>query len=264
MRCFSSPGQKLFGIFLTFFCLLLAFSEVQAQRRRPARTVQPKTSVTQPVKRQMQQIAVVVDERLAVLRFEPSLSSIPMQRMRSGRTMLVLENRRADGVIFYRVQLPPEKGGWVQADAVVTNFKNGDDARLAQLIRASSGYEQIERTSIFLENFPHSPFRPAILLLMGDLAEAVAQRLSRDATRRLDVDEMRANGAPLHSFYLNYSGLDRYRKLGVNFVFNTEAKQFHYDGASWREIVKKYPNSYESQEARKRLDSLTEKSKLSR
>jgi hypothetical protein len=42
---------------------------------------------------------------------------------------------------------------------------------------------------------------------------------------------MAASGAPLHSFYLNYVSLDRYRKLDNNFVFNPGTKLLHYDGA---------------------------------
>ncbi|MEQ1604981.1 MAG: hypothetical protein ABL999_08935 [Pyrinomonadaceae bacterium] len=53
--------------------------------------------------------------------------------------------------------------------------------------------------------------------------------------------------------------LDRYRKLGVIFLFNSVAKVYHYDGASWREIVSKFPASVEAVEAQKRLDALTQK-----
>jgi thymidylate kinase len=89
--------------------------------------------------------------------------------------------------------------------------------------------------------------------------EETALKLSSEATRRLDRREMAASGAPLHSFYLNYVSLDRYRRLGVNFLFNSNAKLFHYDGANWQEIVKKFPKSTEVVEAQKRLDSLKEK-----
>jgi hypothetical protein len=89
--------------------------------------------------------------------------------------------------------------------------------------------------------------------------EEIALQLSSDAARRLDRREMAASGAPLHSFYLNFVPLDRYRKLNVNFLFNPKAKLLHYDGASWREIVEKSPKSVEAIEAQKRLDSLKQK-----
>jgi hypothetical protein len=147
----------------------------------------------------------------------------------------------------------------VQSESVFGKFRRGDDERLARLVQASEGFDQIEIATQFLEIYPVSPLRPAILLLFGDLIEETAVNLSRDATRRLDRREMAASGAPLHSFYLNFVMLDRYRKLGVVFLFNSNTKNFHYDGARWREIVTKFPNSTEAAEARKRLDSLKEK-----
>ncbi|MGE3467879.1 MAG: hypothetical protein AB7J13_13225, partial [Pyrinomonadaceae bacterium] len=71
--------------------------------------------------------------------------------------------------------------------------------------------------------------------------------------------EMAASGAPLHSYYLNFNMLDRYRKLGVIFLFNPRTRQFHYDGASWKEITAKHAGTPEAVEAQKRLDSLQQK-----
>jgi len=50
--------------------------------------------------------------------------------------------------------------------------------------------------------------------------------------------------------------LDRYNKQGITFVFDRAAKRYHYDGESWREIVRRYPRSLEASEARQRLDAL--------
>ena len=44
--------------------------------------------------------------------------------------------------------------------------------------------------------------------------------------------------------------------LGILFLFNSTTKLFHYDGASWKEIVSKFAASPEAAEAQKRLDSL--------
>ena len=150
----------------------------------------------------------------------------------------------------------------MQAEAVVAKRKKGDDERLARLVQASEGFEQIERSQLYLENFQNSELSPTILLLLGDLAEENALKLSNEATRRLDRSEMAATGAPLHSFYLNYAGLDRYRKLDINFLFNVNTKQFHYDGASWNTIISKFPKSSEVEEAKKRLDSLKQKMEM--
>jgi hypothetical protein len=124
---------------------------------------------------------------------------------------------------------------------------------------ATMSFEQIELASSFLDIFTKSSLRPAILLLYGDLIEEQARKLSVDAGRRLNRREMAATVAPLHSFYLNYVGLDRFRRLGITFLFNVETKQFHYNGKSWDELIKKYPDAQESIEAKKRIESLKEK-----
>ncbi len=248
--------MKCSSFTFVFLAFLVFTSNTQAQNRR---RFPPKAK--NPIASQPSNNAVVVDERLAVLRFEPSLFSKALIRMQNGRKISILGSKEADGVTFYRITAPPNNYGWVQAEAIAGKFRRGDDARLAKLIQSSDGFEQIERTHIFLETFPDSSLRPAILLLMGDLMEETALRLSNEATRRLDRREMAASGAPLHSFYLNYVSLDRYRRQGINFIFNPNTKILHYDGASWREITKKFPKSAEAVEAQKRLDSLDEKMK---
>ena len=237
---------------LVFLVLLVSAFDATAQKRR----ISPKVRTSAPVKNS--NVAVIVNERLSVLRSEPSFDGRVVQRMQHGRTVMISGSREADGVTFYRVNAAPNYG-WLQAEAVAGTFRRGDDARLAKLVQSSEGFEQLERAKIFLDIFSDSALRPAILLLMGDLMEETALKLSTEATRRLDRREMAASAAPLHSFYLNYVALDRYRRLGVNFNFNSNTKLFHYDGANWREILKKLPKSDEAVEAQKRLDALKEK-----
>lgn len=251
-------------LLLVFLALAVVEAAVQAQKkRRPSIPVKkPSTQQNQNPRENTATVntAIVVDERLAVLRAQPSLYAMPVQRMRRGRTISISGAREADGVTFYRVNLSASEGeGWVQAEAVVGKFRRGDDERLARLVQSSEGFDQIERATIFLENFPKSPLRPAMLLLYGDLIEEAAAVISREATRRLNRREMTATGAPVHSFYLNYTSLDRYRRLGIGFVFNSSTKILHYDGAAWREVLTKFPKSPEAAEAQKRLDSLKEK-----
>ncbi|MBV9216567.1 MAG: hypothetical protein JO053_10345, partial [Acidobacteria bacterium] len=93
----------------------------------------------------------------------------------------------------------------------------------------------------------------------GDLLEEVALKLTKDANSKLTRAEMAATGAPLHSYFLNYVSLDRYRRLGITFVFNSSSKQFHYNGASWKELTTKYADSAEAAEAKNRLDTLKTK-----
>jgi len=244
------------SIFRLVLLVSLAFtSDIEAQKRRVPQKTKNQNDT------QLSSSAIVIDERLAVLRAAPGFSAKTVLRMRRGRQVSISGSKDADGVTFYRVTAPPNNFGWVQAEAIAGKFRRGDDARLAKLVQSSEGFEQIERAQIFLETFTDSPLRPAILLLLGDLMEETALKLSSEATRRLDRREMAASGAPLHSFYLNYIALDRYRRIGINFVFNSNTRLFHYDGAGWREIIKKFPQSAEAVEAQKRIDSLNEKMK---
>ncbi len=244
-----------------FTTLLLAFvvlcDQSNAQQRRTATLSQGKSAVVRPP--EIGQTGMIVDETLSVLRQKPSLFSESIQRMRRGRRVQILGVTEADGVKFYRVTAPPANYGWVQADAVFGKFRAGDEERLARLVQASDGFEQIEVAVEFFQLFPHSKLRLPILLLYGDLLEVAAVKMTRDATSRLSRKEMAASAAPLHSYYLNFVMLDRYRKLGVIFLFNSATKQYHYDGASWKEILTKFPATHEAAEAEKRLDSLKQK-----
>jgi len=244
-------------VFLLLLLVFLNFNS-EAQKRYVKPKLKSKSSVAQKSETKPN-IAIVVDERLAVLRSAPSFFAKPIQRMRRGRVLTIFESKESEGVIFYRVIAAPNTPGWVQKDAVAGKFRRGDDERLARLVRASNGFDQVERARIFLENFPASSFRPSILLLFGDLMEEIALKMSADAAKRLSRREMAASGAPLHSFYLNYPSLDRYQRLGIGFLFNSRTRLFHYDGASWREIIQKTPAAAEAAEAQKRLDSLKEK-----
>lgn len=237
-------------IVLTAILVCLTTSILHAQARR---------SATPAKSREVGQTAYVMDENLSVLRSKPSLYAVPVQRMRRGRVVKIMGVAEADGVKFYRVNAIPTGSGWVQADAVFGKFREGDDARLARLIQSMNGFDQIEAATEFFMLFPTSQFRAPTLLLYGDLVEDAAAKLSRDAARQLSRGEMSASGAPPHSFYLNYVSLDRYRRLGITFLFNPATRQFHYDGASWKELVQKHSASTEAVEGRKRLDSLREK-----
>ena len=251
MKAFAS----LFAILVFVFSLSSASA---AQKRRTA--VRSKASVASPAKpREIGSAAVVIDETLSVLRSKPSLFAEPVQRMRRGRKVVIQGVAEADGVKFYKVAAPPNNFGWVQADAVFGTFRPADEERLARLVQAADGFDQIEIAVEFLNLYPKSSLRPVILLLFGDLLEEVAAKLTKDSSSRLTRREMAASGAPVHSYYLNFVSLDRYRKLGIIFLFNPATRTFHYEGTSWREIVAKFPASTEVAEAQKRLDSLKQK-----
>lgn len=240
--------------------LIFVFSSAADAQRKTPRTAAKRPPVTAVGRSpEIGKTAVVMDETLSVLRDRPSLFSTPMQRMRRGRLVKIMATAEADGVKFFRITAPPSSNGWVQADAVFGTFRPEDERRLTQLIQASSGFEQIEIATHFFSMYPNSTFRPAILLLFGDIIESAADKLSKDAGKRLDRREMAATEAPLHSYFLNYVGLDRYRRLGITFLFNSSTLTFHYDGKTWKELVEKFPDDPEAVEGRKRLVLLTER-----
>jgi hypothetical protein len=196
-------------------------------------------------------LAVVVDERLAALRATPQFNGKLVRRLSRGRLVAVRSFKtNADGITFLLVNVSTRTHGWIQRDAVVSPSRPGDDRRLLTLIQRSSGFDRIARARIFLDHFPRSPLRPEVLLLLGDTAEELAEKLSIDAARRLKDD---LGDAPEFSYFLNYTGLDRYNRQRVGFVFDKTTKRFHYDGAAWRDLIRRYPNSTAALEARKRL-----------
>ncbi|HEX8282171.1 MAG TPA: hypothetical protein VF588_02405 [Pyrinomonadaceae bacterium] len=234
-------STSTFTLLLLLLLMLPASARGQGRRRAPAGG----------------RAALVVDERLSALRDAPRLDANLLQRLGRGRAVAVAGSREArGGVTFLKVSVTSRTGGWVQADAVVRPWVAGEDARLLRLVRGSEDFDRLARARIFLDAFPRSALRPAALLDFGDAAEAAAARLSREAARRLDAREMEAGGAPVASYFLNFNGLDRLNRLGVRFVFDGAARQFHYDGAAWRELVRLHPRSPEAAEARRRLENL--------
>ncbi|HEX6728996.1 MAG TPA: hypothetical protein VF074_03250 [Pyrinomonadaceae bacterium] len=198
-------------------------------------------------------IAVVVDERLSALRSTPDLSGKLIHRLGRGRLVAVRGVRKkSDGLVFFHVNVSSRTRGWIQREAVVSPFRAGDDDRLLHLILSSTDFDRIARARIFLDHFPRSRLRPQVLLQFGDTVEELAGRLTREAARRIDSMRLSA-AAPEFSYYLNYSGLDRYNRQGVRFVFDSTAKQFHYDGAAYRELIRRYPGSPEATVARRWL-----------
>jgi hypothetical protein len=243
MSLHSSKTNIVFTLAASLICILFSTTAISQQQRRIPEGGQR---------------AVVVDERLAVLRDAPDRTASLLQRMSRGRAVAIRGAKRSvDGVTFYRVAVTRRTGGWIQSEAVVSAVRKNDDERLLRLIQNSEEFDRVVRARIFLDVFQRSPLRPAVLLLYGEAAEKAAGKLSRDAIRRLDEKEMAAGGAPVFSYFLSYSGLDRYRRQGITFIFDRTTKSFHYDGASWREILRRYPRSVEAEEARQRLNALS-------
>ena len=198
-------------------------------------------------------LAVVVDERLAALRATPQLTGKLVRRLGRGRMLAIRATKTSpDGITFFLVNVSSRTHGWIQREAVASPSRTGDDRRLLRLIQSSQGFDRISRARIFLDHFPRSPLRPEVLLLLGNSAEEAAARLSKTAARTVK----NLGAAPEFSYYLNYSGLDRFNRLRVTFVFDQSTRRFHYDGAAWRELIRRYPKTPQAAEARKRLEVL--------
>jgi hypothetical protein len=237
MSCTSTKFLVVKPILLILLSLLA--TEAHAQKRR----VPPGG-----------RLAVVIDERLAALRIAPDPSARLMQRLSRGRLVAVLGGMRSrDGLTFLQVAVTRRTRGWLQSESVIAPWRAADDDRTLRLIRSSEDFDRIARARLFLDAFPRSPLRPQGLLLFGEAAEEAAKKLSREASRRLDANEMISGGAPEFSYFLNYNGLDRYNRQDITFTFDRVTRTFQYDGAVWRELLRRYPNSPEAVEARKRL-----------
>jgi hypothetical protein len=222
---------------LTVFLLLTSINSF-AQHRKPPTGGKP---------------AVVVDEALSALRETPDLRGKLIRRLGRGRLVAIRSLKTSrDGIVFCLVNVTNRTHGWIQREALVAGWRVGDDVRLLTLVERSADFDRIVRARIFLNTFVRSPLRPAVLLLIGDAAEEASEKLTRDAGRRAGP------GAPLRSYFLNYSGLDRYNRQGIGFIFDEKTKRLHYDGAAWRELVSRHRSSKEASQVRARLANLTE------
>ena len=202
-------------------------------------------------------IAIVADARLAALRTSPNPSAPLLRRLGRGRLVSIRASQRTtDGLLYHRVAINRRTSGWLQSEAVVASWHPQDDERLLHLITGPDEFERVARAKIFLDTFARSPLRPAVLLRYSQAAEEAAEQLTRSAQRQFTRNEIPENGAPLFSYFLNFNGLDRYNRQGVKFVFDESTKTFHYDGAALREVLRRYPQSKEAEEARKMLEKL--------
>ena len=120
------------------------------------------------------------------------------------------------------------------------------------LIREATDFNRIVRARIFLENFHRSLLQAEALLLLGEAAEQSSNKLTQEAIKRISSN----HEAPDVSYVLNYSGLDRYNRLGVLFVFDAKSGRLHYNGAACAEILRRFPRSPQANEAKRRLEKL--------
>jgi hypothetical protein len=192
--------------------------------------------------------AVIIDERLSVLRERPDIASELVQRLRRGRLVGIMhEVRGKDGHRFFRVVVTRRTSGWILADALARSGSEADAQRLLELIGGErEGFAKVRLATICVAEFGKTRLAPRAYLLLAESAEAVAKELTRAASRRLNTPAQRSS-----LFMLNDVGLDRYTRIGVRFRFNGES--FIYDGHAYRELLRRYPRSDEAVLARTRL-----------
>jgi len=86
------------------------------------------------------------------------------------------------------------------------------------------------------------------LFLMGETAERVAQQLTRLAQRRIKEEARNRR-----IYLLNDVGLDRCNRMGIGFRTDLEGDQLIYDGAAYRELLRRYPRAPEANQAKEKL-----------
>lgn len=202
------------------------------------------------------QAAFVADAGLAALRTMPGPNGALKQRLRVGRRVYVLGGRRtAEGRVYVFVAVTRRTRGWIDQRALVRPRQAGDDARLLALIRAETGgYERLRLCRLFEVLFRRSPQLPAVLLLLGETADAEAPRIQRRAERRV-VQRAAAGNADVKAYFEDEPALDRYNRLGVKFRYDANRGEYCYDGAAYRRLVQQYPRTPEGELARRRLSN---------
>ncbi|HXF04807.1 MAG TPA: hypothetical protein VNM72_05255 [Blastocatellia bacterium] len=195
----------------------------------------------------------VVDERFSALRREPGLTGRIIERMRLGRFIAVLpQRRRVDGMMFYRVALSRRRRGWVCDRAFVLAGRPGHDVRLLHLIEEAEGFRRLVLARLLITQFRQSPLRPRALLILGEEADGAAQALSQEVRRR-EPPPARDEELSPRQWYLNDERLDRYNRLGIVFEYDETLGAYRYDGWAYREILRRYPTSAEAARAAQRL-----------
>lgn len=204
--------------------------------------------------------AVVFDERLSALRERPDVKAPLKQRLRRGRRVGILGSATAKGgAKFLRVAVSRNTGGWVLADAVIRPGNAADAERLLGLIEETKDeFTKARLAKLCADEFRSTMFAPKALMILGQAAEGAAERLSRDAKRRVGDGEPEARVSKRY-FLLNYAGLDRYNRVGVTFDYDAASDRIVYDGAAYRELLRRYSRSAEAQAAHERLANLVKK-----
>jgi hypothetical protein len=231
-----------------FFALLTLFSAVPLTAE-----AQTKRKIFVPGQR-----AIIVEERLSALRAQADVKAPLEQRLRRGRAVGILGAKRGkDGQQFLRVAVSRNTRGWLLAEAVVRSGNAADAERLLKLIEETNDdFVKARLARLCADEFRTTKHAPRCLLLLGEAAEQAAERLTRDAKRRVGDEEPSEGQNPKltkRDYFLNFAGLDRYNRGGVTFDYDQTADRIIYDGGAYRELLRRYPKSAEAMAMREKL-----------
>lgn len=200
--------------------------------------------------------AFVVEQDLAVLRLSPSVYSKAVKRLRTGRKLYLISCQSSkENATYCYVAVTRRTRGYIDSAAIVTLSKKGEDQRLAEMIEnATDLVERLQLCRLFQQHFAHSPHLATVLLKEGETAELAAKQLSKRASNKLK--ETLDQHIPQSRYWLNYSGLDRYSRLGIRFFYDEDQEAFVYDASAYKKLLKLFPNSPQAKEAAEHLKEL--------
>lgn len=219
---------------------------------------------TFPIKKRKKTIpgqrAIVYDERLSALRTQPDIKAELVSRLHREREVGIIGPPRStsNGPVFYPVAVSRNMRGWIIAEALARPQQKKDAARMMSLIEDTKDeFGRARLARLCADQYRGKDLAPQALLILGQTAELAANKLSRDARKRVgDPDEIPSKHLTERAYMLNYVGLDRYNKLGITFDYDEVKERLIYDGAAYREILKYYPRSSAAVEARRHLENL--------
>ncbi len=203
------------------------------------------------------QHAIVFDDRLSALREQPEVKAALKQRLSRGRIVGILgASRNKSGSPFLRVAVSRNVRGWILAAAIARLGSVADGEKiLAAAAESKDDLVKARMARLCADELRVSAIAPKALLALGQAAEHAAEKLSRDADRRLG-DDLPDGGLSKRDFVLSFNELDRYNRAGVTFDYDEMKDRIVYDGAAYRELLRRYPRSPEMQQARERLARL--------
>jgi hypothetical protein len=201
------------------------------------------------------QPAIVFDERLSALREQPEVKAPIRQRLSHGRSVGILGAAKSkSGSQFLRVAVSRNVRGWILAAALVRLGNAADGEKLLAAIAAAKDDITKARLARLCADSMRSSvtIAPRALLALGQAAENAASKLSRDALRLQGKDAPDATVSQ-RDFVLSFDDLDRFNRAGITYDYDESQDRLVYDGAAYRELLRRYPRSAEAAQARERL-----------